>query len=98
MSTIPTSKQHKKYIDLNFESPKTEVPKQKTDDFNLLCYLVFNTIDGKKLLEILDECYLKAPIAQPGQGTDYFFIREGQNTLIRRFHNEVLRYELENKK
>ena len=58
--------------------------KKSDQRFMQLSLQVFETPNGKELMEHLDEMP-KAPVADPAVGSSFAYWREGQNNLIRRF-------------
>jgi len=67
------------------------IDKQK--DFDALIAKVFKTKDGKKVLDFLEERYVKAPVCVPGQTEGQGYYREGQNSMIRMFKMAIIRQE-----
>lgn len=67
------------------------IDKQK--DFDALIAKVFKTRDGKKVLEYLEERYIKAPVCLPGQVESQGYFREGQNSMVRMFKHAIMRRE-----
>jgi hypothetical protein len=62
-------------------------------DFDAIIAKVFKSKDGKKVLEWLEDRYIKAAVCTPGQveGTGYY--REGQNSVVRMFKSCIMRQE-----
>lgn len=67
------------------------IDKQK--DFDALIAKVFKSEDGKKVLEFLEERYVKSPVCVPGQPESQGYYREGQNSMVRMFKSAIIRQE-----
>jgi hypothetical protein len=62
-------------------------------DFDALIAKVFKSKDGKKVLEFLEERYIKTAVCSPGQVEGQGYYREGQNSIIRMFKTSIMRQE-----
>jgi hypothetical protein len=62
-------------------------------DFDALIAKVFKSKDGKKVLEWLDDRYIKSAVCVPGQAEGQGYYREGQNSVVRMFKSCILRQE-----
>jgi len=62
-------------------------------DFDAMVAKTFRTPTGKRVLEYLTERYIKSPVCMPGREEGQGYYREGQNSVIRMFHNAILRQE-----
>lgn len=65
----------------------------KQQDFDALISRLFKTMDGKAVLEFLEERYVKAPVCLPGQPESQGYYREGQNSMVRMFQAAIMRQE-----
>lgn len=66
---------------------------EKQQDFDALIAKVFKSQDGKKILEFLEERYIKTAVCIPGQVEGQGYYREGQNSVVRMFKSCIMRQE-----
>ena len=52
--------------------------------YRALLHSVFDTDDGKKLLEAWEHSFLYSPCYNPSQGDQHIYIREGENKFVRK--------------
>lgn len=66
---------------------------ERQQDFDAIIAKLFKSKDGKKVLEFLEERYLKSAVCVPGQTEGQGYYREGQNSMIRMFKSSIMRQE-----
>lgn len=62
-------------------------------ELDALIASVFKKPEGKKLLEHLDERFIRQAVCNPGQVEGQGYFREGQNSVIRFFQSCIKRQE-----
>ena len=62
-------------------------------ELDALIASVFKTASGKKLMEHLDERFIRQPVCNPGQTEGQGYFREWQNSVIRFFQSCIKRRE-----
>ena len=62
-------------------------------DIDALIATVFKSKDGKKLLNYLDERFIRQAVCNPGQVEGQGYFREGQNSVIRYFLSCIKRQQ-----
>ncbi len=65
--------------------------KQQRNETDQLFLRVFGTVDGKNLMEWLNQTVLEQPVALPGSDPSYAFYREGQNSIVRDIQARIIR-------
>ncbi len=69
----------------DLETPAVDIRDvtQQREDLARLCFRVFATEDGQKLLAWLRDLYVNVPIAVPGTDASHAYFAEGQRTVVR---------------
>ena len=66
-----------------------EVMRNLQESLNDKIVAVFANPHGIQLLDLLDDMYVRQPVAVPGQPEGASFVREGENRIIRKFRAAV---------
>lgn len=70
-------------VNKNIENKINENNK-KLMEYRKKVFQVFNTDDGKELLEMWEKEYFYSPSFNPQEHDKYIYIREGQNNFLRK--------------
>ena len=65
----------------------------RAKDYDAMVAKLFRSPTGKKVLEYLEERYIKSPVCIPGRPEGQGYYREGQNSIVRMFQSAIYRQE-----